>query len=49
MVYDTSTLMRGRSFRGGKRRTRGLKFVELTEEQEEKLDISLNHCFDRSS
>jgi hypothetical protein len=41
--------MHGRSFKGGAMRIRGLKFVELTKEQEEKLDIVLNSCFDRSA
>ena len=46
-VYDIPTLIQGRSFRGGERRIRGLKFVELKKEQEDELDILLKHCFDR--
>ena len=48
-VYDISTLMEGGSFKGGVRRIRGLKFVELTKAQEDELDILLKHCFDRST
>jgi len=48
-VYDISTLMEGRSFKGGAMRIRGLKFVELNKEQGDKLDILLNSCFDRSA
>ena len=48
-VYDISTLMEGGSFKGGVRRIRGLKFVELTKEQEDELDILLKRCFDRSA
>ena len=47
-VYDIPTLVEGRSFSGGVMRIRGLKFIELTKEQEEKLDILLNKCLDRS-
>ena len=47
-VYEIPTVMLGRSFSGGVMRIRGLKFIELTKEQEEKLDILLNRCFDRS-
>ena len=46
-VYDIPTVMQGRSFSGGAMRIRGLKFIELTKEQEDKLDILLNGCFDR--
>jgi len=46
-VYDIPTVMLGRSFSGGVMRIRGLKFVELTNEQEDKLDILLKRCFDR--
>ena len=45
-VYDIPTVMLGRSFSGGVMRIRGLKFVELTNEQEDKLDILLKRCFD---
>ena len=48
-VYDIPTLIQGRSFRGGERRIRGLKFVELKKEQEDELDILLKRCFDRSA
>ena len=48
-VYDIAALMEGQSFKGGERRIRGLKFVELTKEQEEKLDSLLKGCFDRSA
>ena len=48
-VYDIPTLMHDRSFRGGEMRICGLKFVELTKEQEEKLDILLKRCFGSSS
>ena len=47
-VYDIPTIMQGRSFSGGVMRIRGLKFVELTKEQEEKLDSLLKRCFDSS-
>ena len=46
-VYDIPTVMQGRSFSGGVMRIRGLNFVELTKEQEEKLDILLDSCFAR--
>jgi len=48
-VYDISTLMEGRSFRGAAMRICGLKFVELTKEQEEQLDILLKNCFESSA
>ena len=48
-VYDISTLMEGRSFTGDAMRIRGFKFVELTKEQEDKLDILLKRCFDSSA
>jgi hypothetical protein len=44
-VYDHQTLMHNNSFSGGVRRIRGLKFVELTEEQEDKLETLLKSCF----
>ena len=47
-VYDIGTLMEEQSFKGGERRIRGLKFVKLTKEQEDKLDTLLNRCFDHS-
>ena len=46
-VYDTAALMEGRSFKGGKVRIRGLEFVELTADQEIKLDTLLDQCFAR--
>jgi hypothetical protein len=48
-VYDIQTLMQGESFRGGERRIRGLKFVELFQKQQDELDILLKRCFDRSA
>ena len=48
-VYDIATLMERQSFTGGERRIRGLKFVELTKELEEKLDSLLKRCFDSSA
>ncbi len=48
-VYDIPTLMQGRSFSGGAMRIRGLKFIELTKEQEDELDILLKRCFDHSA
>ena len=47
-VYDIPTLMHGKSFTGGAMRIRGLKFVELTKEQEDQLDILLKRCFECS-
>lgn len=47
-IYDIGTLMEGGSFRGGERRICGLKFVGLTREKEEKLDMLLNRCLGRS-
>ena len=47
-VYDIPTLVQGRSFSGGVMRIRGLKFIALTKEQEEKLDILFRRCFDHS-
>ena len=47
-VYDISTLLEGNSFNGRLVRIRGFKFVELTKEQEDKLDILLKRCFERS-
>lgn len=46
-VYDTAALMEGRSFKGGKARVRGLEFVELSADQEKKLDGLLAQCFAR--
>ena len=47
-VYDIPTLMQGKSFKGGEMRIRGLKFVELTKEQEDKLNILLKLSLDCS-
>ena len=44
-VYDHQTLMHNNSFSGGVRKIRGLKFVELTKEQEDKLETLLKSCF----
>ena len=46
-VYDIAILMHDRSFKGGEMRLRGLNFVELTKEQEDKLDIMLDRCYAR--
>ena len=35
-IYDIETLMEGQTFTGGKRRVRGIKFIELNKEQEER-------------
>lgn len=48
-VYDIATLMEGRSFRGADMRIRGLKFIELTKEQEEKLAILLKRFFESTA
>ena len=48
-VYDIATLMEGRSFKGAEMRIRGLKFIDLTKEQEEKLAILLRHCFESTA
>jgi hypothetical protein len=48
-VYDHQTLMHNNSFSGGDKRIRGLKFVDLTKDQEDELDNLLKHCFDRST
>jgi hypothetical protein len=48
-VYDIATLMKGQLFSGGEKRIRGLKFVELTKEQEDRLDHLLELYFDRSA
>ena len=48
-VYDISTLMEDRSFLGAEMRIRGLKFVGLTKEQEDGLDILLKYCFNASA
>jgi len=44
-VYDMATLMEGRSFRGGERRIRGLKFINQTPGQKEELDHLLGSAF----
>ena len=48
-IYDIATFMEGQLFSGGERRIRGLKFVELTKEQEDRLDHLLEFCCDRSA
>ena len=48
-VYDIPTVMLGRSFSGGAMRIRGLKFIELTKEQENELEILLRRFFDHSA
>jgi hypothetical protein len=48
-VYDIPTLVEGRSFSGGVMRIRGLKFIELTKDQENELEILLRRCFDHST
>jgi hypothetical protein len=48
-VYDIPTVMQGRSFSGGLMRIRGLKFIELTKDQENELEILLRRCFDHSA
>ena len=48
-VYDIPTVMLGRSFSGGFMRIRGLKFIELTKDQENELEILLRRCFDHSA
>ena len=45
-VYDIPTVMLGRSFSGGTMRIRGLKFIGLTKEQEDKLETLLKSCFE---
>jgi hypothetical protein len=45
-IYDIETLMEGQTYTGGKRRTRGIKFIELTNEQEENLDMLMKRCFE---
>ena len=48
-VYDIPTVMLGRSFSGGVMRIRGLKFIALTKDQENKLEILLRRFFDHSA
>ena len=48
-VHDIPTVMQGRSFSGGVMRIRGLKFIELTKDQENELEILLRRCFDYSA
>lgn len=48
-VYDIPTLMQDRHFKGGEMRMRGLKFVSLTGEQEDRLGILINRCLSGSS
>ena len=46
-VYDSATLIEGRSFSGGHLRVRGLEFIGLSYDQEKKLDELLDQCFER--
>ena len=46
IIYDIETLMEGQTYTGGKRRTRGIKFIELTNKQEENLDMLMKRCFE---
>ena len=48
-VYDIPTLMQNSYFKGGERRIRGMKFVSLTPEQEDRLEILINLCLKGSS
>jgi hypothetical protein len=48
-VYDIPTVMLGRSFSGGVMRIRGLKFIELTKEQENELEVFLRRFLDHSA
>ena len=41
-VYDIGRLMENQSFSGGELRTRGLRFVDLTNEQKERLGLLMN-------
>lgn len=43
IIYDISTLEEGRSFKGTERRQRGIKFVELKENQQNKLELMLKN------
>ena len=45
-IYDIPTLMEGGSYKGGKIRLCGLKFVNLTKEKKHELDSLLKCCFD---
>ena len=45
-IYDIETLMEGQTFTGGKRRVCGVKFIELSKEQEQKLDVLMKRCFE---
>ena len=47
-VYDIPTLMQKESFKGGEVRIRGLKFLDLTGEQEDGLDFLFEQCLDVS-
>ena len=49
IIYDIETLMEGQTYSGGKRRTRGIKFIELSKEQEENLGILMKRCFENSA
>ena len=48
-IYDIETLMEGQTYSGGRRRTRGIKFIALSKEQEENLDMLMKRCFESSA
>ena len=48
-IYDIETMMEGQTYTGGKKRTRGIKFIKLTNEQEENLDMLMKRCFENSA
>ena len=48
-VYDIPTLMQKKSFKGGEVRIRGLKFLDLTGEQEDGLDLLIKECLNTSA
>ena len=48
-IYDIETMMEEQTYTGGKRRTRGIKFIELTNEKEENLDMLMKRCFENSA
>ncbi len=43
IIYDRSTLEEGQSIKGTERRQRGIKFVELKENQQNKLEFILKN------
>ena len=46
IIYDFETLMEGQRYSGGRRRICGIKFIELSKEQEENLNLLLRVCFE---